>query len=264
MMKRFTLVELLVVVAVIAMLVAILMPALGKAKAMASSSVCMSNMRQCGTGLIAYADDFNGWVLCGEGNTDNSGNPIMAFANLADLLMQCNYVPFANKPEVGSYYSWLRPNNVFRCPALPAPTKPYKVFGHTLPENGLITSSETFGLRRVRFNQYYPGEQLSPVNNRLPKYVSLYLGAPYMVDTLSYFASPTGDYYVPNQSCNWYTDNTSAWAANGFSGFHLRHNKRGNAWFPDGHVASLGAAEASAIKQPGVNSFSTASLLYSY
>ncbi len=52
--RGFTLVELLVVISIIALLMSILMPVLGKAKAQARKVVCLSNMRQIGLGINLY------------------------------------------------------------------------------------------------------------------------------------------------------------------------------------------------------------------
>lgn len=58
-MKRrgFTLVELLVVIAIIALLVSILMPALGKAKELARQIQCLSNLKALGSALALYQND---------------------------------------------------------------------------------------------------------------------------------------------------------------------------------------------------------------
>lgn len=55
----FTLIELLVVVSIIALLVSILLPALGKAREQARSVVCSSNQHQIGLGVLFYAEDNN-------------------------------------------------------------------------------------------------------------------------------------------------------------------------------------------------------------
>ncbi|MHB1158178.1 MAG: prepilin-type N-terminal cleavage/methylation domain-containing protein [Phycisphaerales bacterium] len=57
----FTLVELLVVVAIIALLIAILLPSLTKAREMAKGLACMTQERQMGVGLSSYAGDNGGY-----------------------------------------------------------------------------------------------------------------------------------------------------------------------------------------------------------
>lgn len=59
---EFTLIELLVVISIVALLIAILLPALHKARASAMSIVCASNMKQLGMGLGMYIGDHKGWM----------------------------------------------------------------------------------------------------------------------------------------------------------------------------------------------------------
>ena len=62
----FTLIELLVVISIIALLVGILLPALGKARKAANISVDVSNQRQIMIAVHSYAADNNGFVPLGS------------------------------------------------------------------------------------------------------------------------------------------------------------------------------------------------------
>lgn len=58
--RAFTLVELLVVLAVVALLIGILLPVLGGARRRAAAVACLSNARQIATAVTAFADDNKG------------------------------------------------------------------------------------------------------------------------------------------------------------------------------------------------------------
>ena len=76
--KGFTLVELLVVIGIIALLIAILMPALSRARKQALQVSCGSNERQTTYAALAYANDWEEQLPSRWGNSGNvgGGNPI--------------------------------------------------------------------------------------------------------------------------------------------------------------------------------------------
>lgn len=63
--RGFTLIELLVVVAIIVTLISILLPSLGRARRQAKDVVCTTNLRQIGTILRIYSDEYNQYLPFG-------------------------------------------------------------------------------------------------------------------------------------------------------------------------------------------------------
>lgn len=97
--KGFTLIELLVVISIIALLMAILMPALNKARKQAQSVVCMSNLKQFQTGFILLWND-NGGKLTKYDSYKHFYDHVSPFLDNVDEIRYC---PRA-KPKVGQEY----------------------------------------------------------------------------------------------------------------------------------------------------------------
>ncbi|MAX23762.1 MAG: hypothetical protein CMJ19_04585 [Phycisphaeraceae bacterium] len=61
--SAFTLIELLVVISIISILVAILLPALAKARSSARMAQCLSNIRSSALVITVYSNDYNSWTM---------------------------------------------------------------------------------------------------------------------------------------------------------------------------------------------------------
>lgn len=119
----FTLVELLVVVAIIAILAAILFPAFARARENARKASCMSNMKQLGLAARQYMAGFDGqlfhhhedWVL-----DDGTQNP-----NLPANVSGCASGGFGNsqaeRPWIIFFQPYLKSRQIGFCPFDPTP-----------------------------------------------------------------------------------------------------------------------------------------------
>src|SRR5271169_5530407 len=70
--KGFTLLELMVVIAIIAILAAMLLPALNRAKASAQRTTCSNNSRQISVFIRMYSDDSNDAAPKAQWTTNSS------------------------------------------------------------------------------------------------------------------------------------------------------------------------------------------------
>src|ERR1051325_4225226 len=61
--SAFTLVELLVVIGIIALLIAILLPSLNRARAQAKAIACQTQMRTIGQSMLIYANNNRGYYF---------------------------------------------------------------------------------------------------------------------------------------------------------------------------------------------------------
>ncbi len=72
-LHAFTLIELLVVIAIIAVLMGILMPALGRAREQGKRAVCMSHLKQMQLAWHMYADENDGRIVNGNAGENRTG-----------------------------------------------------------------------------------------------------------------------------------------------------------------------------------------------
>src|SRR6266478_1336108 len=92
--RAFTLVELLVVIAVIALLIAILLPALNRARESANTIKCAANLRSIGQGIAQYVAEYRqtfpasnfyaGLTL--DGQTQGPQQPIQGYVHWSSYL----------------------------------------------------------------------------------------------------------------------------------------------------------------------------------
>lgn len=105
----FTLIELLVVVAIIAVLMAILLPSLGRAREQAKNVACASNVRQMATGFQAYSTEWNGYMPTCDYVRNASSSP--QYGHMW-LTVAAPYMGITKKDPI-----WVNVAKITTCPA---------------------------------------------------------------------------------------------------------------------------------------------------
>jgi prepilin-type N-terminal cleavage/methylation domain-containing protein len=127
----FTLTELLVVVAIIAILAALLLPALARAKDKALNAACLNNLKQLETCRHLYAGD-NGDLLVPNNSVYGQNISAAAAAGASWCLGSAPYDTSTTYLENGLLFPYNRSAAIYRCPADRSTIEDQS--GHKLPQ----------------------------------------------------------------------------------------------------------------------------------
>jgi prepilin-type N-terminal cleavage/methylation domain-containing protein/prepilin-type processing-associated H-X9-DG protein len=231
----FTLVELLVVIRIIALLISILMPALGRARAQANATKCLSNLRQIGQALTMYASQHKGrtvhvWPWTSHPNWSG------------EYVWNISYHEFIAR-DIGNS------RDVYRCPDRPEQshvTEPQPRYGLEggYPTDYAYNETGWSGSPYVGF--LCDGRPIAKIRNSAEKIWLSEASCVSRGDRDGWQVSYSTDGYggpnpQPNEVVNWThiynaPGHTFDWAARET---RPRHNKANNCLFYDGHAERM-------------------------
>ena len=213
----FTLVELLVIAAVIAILAAMLLPALSQSKRSAWCAACQSNLRQLGVTAELYWDDHNGNCFeCGPTSLD--GGQLWWVGWLGPGAETTRPYDLSR----GVLFPYIHDSNVRLCPA----------FGSVMAQFKLKATNIVFS---YGYNAFLSSAGLQPLKItqlKQPSQTALFADAAQVND----FQAPAS-HNNPMIEEWYYLDNPTNYPSpNYYPHGHFRHEQRANVAFCDGHV----------------------------
>lgn len=162
-MPAFTLVELLVVISIIAVLAALLLPALSHAKEKGNRIACLKNLMQLQMGWLSYADDnHDTWVP----NTSRNSNLVQQSVAPSWVLGNARHDPSTDNIRAGLLWPEIQNAGLYHCPSdkssgpppLSHRTRSYSLSG--------CLGSDVEGNGEKWDSRYVPGPRISDINQR--------------------------------------------------------------------------------------------------